>query len=289
MEKNGTKKPSMWLTFFLLLGSVVLLLFTSTSYWYLNYVANRNQFVSNIQTVLRQQDVRNAISSKIVDVGLSRFPIVKNLLGDTIQPAIVGILGSSRLQPIITEVSGSFYDNMMSKEPHDVAINIQPLQRIIVVLATLVSDSGDTPIADSIPTRIVILPASQIPSLYSTTVFLTTVAPIAGLIALILLGSAIYFSPRRLLALQHFGMLLGIGGLFGYLLVPYLGSVQLSMIPDQYVKVIYSSFYTIFTTDLQTIFAYECSAGVILFAIVLLWRIFGPKIAALTASSKGKK
>lgn len=288
MEKNG-KGVSMWVTFFLLVGSVALMLFTSTAYWYLNYVANRSQFVSNVQTVFRQQDVRNALSSKIVDVGLARFPIIKNLVEDTVQPAIAGILGSPRLQPVIGEVAGSFYDNMMSKEPHDVAINIQPLQRVIALLATLVNEGGETPIADSIPTRIVILPASQIPSLYSTTVFLTTFAPIAGLASLIILGCALYFTSRRLLALQHFGMLLGIGGLFGYLLVPYLGSVQMSMIPDQYIKVIYANFYVIFTTDLQTNFAYICSAGVLLFTVVLLWRIFGPKIAALTASSKGKK
>ena len=232
--------------------SGILLLVALAAFWFTGTIYDQNRFVELTLQVAEKQDVRDAVAGALVEDVFQDFPILLGIAEDNIAPAISGILASADFKPILEDLAVAFHQSAISEEPYDLALNIVPLKRTLLALGSLFGEGSTlTGLGESIPDEILIVPASDIPSLKSTGVTMTWLGPLAGFIALCIMAMLIIGSKEKLVTVQRISAVFTGIGVLALLMIPYMRSISMAQLSDQYARVIQGAVFDVFTGDLN--------------------------------------
>lgn len=260
--------------------AVILLLISTTYYWYKNYIYNVDAFADRVVETIQTDQVSNAIATDIVSEALSGAPLLENLLGDFASSAISGLLGSSEFEPVIDKTARKFHEIVIAEEPEDITLDISPIVNISSALLTVttITDLGvsgevqdDLEKIASMDTEVVLVQAEEIPSMYNITYTMAWLGPLAGFIGVILLVYALWATADRVQTVVNFGVFLSAGVLLYLLAIPYFQSIVVASTTNPLTRVIVDTVFELFSHDLVNILRVAGIVGlfIILFGFIL--------------------
>lgn len=252
--------------------AVFLILIASTAVWFTNTIGDQDRFVELTVQVFSYPEVRDAVSSQIINDVFAGQPLLKTVATDIVKPAVAGLLDSNQLKSLITEAANAFYDLAIASTPQDVTLDITPLKTIIGVLTTITESEFD---AQQIPNEIVLIEGDSIPDIHSVVFTMTWLGPLAGFVGLVTLLVVTYLSTDRFLQIQRIGIVLAFGTFIYLLLVPYVGDVLVAQTSGSYSKTVIGVIYQVFTTDLNEILRVLMLIAAILFGTGFVVRRYG--------------
>ncbi len=252
--------------------AVFLILIASTAVWFTNTIGDQDRFVELTVQVFSYPEVRDAVSSQIINDVFAGQPLLKTVATDVVKPAVAGLLDSNQLKSLITEAANAFYDLAIASTPQDVTLDITPLKTIIGVLTTITESEFD---AQQIPNEIVLIEGDSIPDIHSVVFTMTWLGPLAGFVGLVTLLVVTYLSTDRFLQIQRIGIVLAFGTFIYLLLVPYVGDVLVAQTSGSYSKTVIGVIYQVFTTDLNEILRVLMLIAAILFGTGFVVRRYG--------------
>lgn len=234
--------------------AVVFLLVASFSLWLNSNIFNRQNFTTTTVEVVRKPAVRSAISAEVIDQVFKNSPILQQIAGDTLNSAVVGLLGSSAAKPILTQVADQANILITSPNPQAVAIDISSVRGFIKPIASVVNKNlGGSISAANVPKEIVLIKQGEVPSIYSWGVVLLWLGPILGLIGLGILIGLIWRAgdAARTSVLKTTGATLSIGSVIFIILVATLKAPILASIVSANVRVIADNIFDAFAGKLM--------------------------------------
>ena len=260
--------------------AVILLLISTSYYWYKNYIYNVEAFADRVVETVQTEEVRNAIAEEIVADTLSETPLLKELLGDFASSAISGLLGSSQFEPVIDKTARKFHQIVIAEEPEDITLDITPIVSISSALLAVTSITdlevpGDVQESldeiSGMDTEIVLVEAKEIPSMYNITYTMAWLGPLAGLFGILLIIYALWATEDKVQTIVNFGVFLAAGVLLSLLAIPYFQSIIATSTADPLTRVIVDTVFELFTDDLVNILRTEGIIGllIILFGFIL--------------------
>ena len=271
--------------------AVILLLISTTYYWYKNYIYNVDAFSTRVVETIQTDQVSNAIAKEIVSEALSGAPLLENLLGDFATSAISGLLGSSEFEPVIDKAARKFHEIVIVEEPQDITLDISPIVNISSALLTVttiteldVSEEiqDDLEKIASMDTEVVLVEAEEIPSMYNITVTMAWLGPLAGFFGILLIIYALWATADRVQTVVNFGVFLSAGVLLYLLAIPYFQSIVVTSTTNPLTRVIVDAVFELFSQDLVNILRVGGIVG-------LLIILFGFILSVFAYSSDGNK
>ena len=271
--------------------AVILLLISTTYFWYKNYIYNVDAFANRVVQTIQTDEVSNAIAEDIVSEALSGAPLLENLLGDFASSAISGLLGSSEFEPVIDKTARKFHQIVIAEEPEDITLDISPIVNISSALLTVttITDldvSGevqdDLEKIASMDTEVVLVKAEEIPSMYNITYTMTWLGPLAGFFGILLMIYALWATIDKVQTVVNFGVFLSAGVLLFLLAIPYFQSIVVTSTTNPLTRVIVDTVFELFSQDLVNILRAEGIVG-------LLIILFGFVLSIFAYSSDGSK
>jgi len=260
----------------LIVAAVVCLLVWTTSHWYKNNIYNQDVFSKTVVETIQSGPVSDSIAKTVVDEALKNHPILDNLVGDFAQSTISGLVQSSQFKVVLDETADAFHEVVISKEPEDIALDITPIVNISSVLLGVASiTDAELPQevtqnleeVSKLDTRLVLVEAEEIPSLYGVTYTLSWLGPLMGLLSFILFAFVLWASSDRVQAIMHIG-LITLGGVLIYLLaVPYFQQITVVSASSELTRSIIDVIYTLFSNELVYILRIE---GIIALVVILI-------------------
>ncbi len=250
--------------------SALFLLTANFALWLNNSIFDRQAFARTTVDVVKTQDVRNAIGAETVNQVFKDNPVVKRVLGDTIQSAISGLLASQAAQPVLQEVAQEANILITAPEPQEVKFDISGVKAFIKPIASALNkETGRTIASTKIPNSIVLIKKGEVPSIYSWGVVLLWLGPILGLIGLGIIVGLIWRAgfDRRPSVLRVTGLTLAIGSLIFIILIRTLKAPMLASIVSANVRVIADSIFDAFAGQLTGQTWWLVIAGVAIAAI----------------------
>jgi len=240
------------------LVAAVLIVVANSAIWANRYFNDTDNFTRTAVTSLTSDSSTDAIASEIVDRALVDYPTVKNLVDDTAVNFISGLLGSDRMQQVMTKLVSRMQIFLTSLQREPIVVNLSGAKDTINRLIQLAGREGETRFdPDKIPDEITIIDPSKYPNFYQAGVTLMWLSPILVIGAAILLAWP-YLSDRsryrEILAFQ--GGALVLAGLLALLLGPLFRPMVLGNIQSANLRVVVGNLYNAFieTYTSQTMF-----------------------------------
>lgn len=227
--------------------SVILILFANFAFWLSSTIYNPNNFSSLATKVYNSTEVRDAISSEIVDEALKDKPIAQQAVGDTLKSSVSGILGAPAFGTIVERVATRFQTYLTTENRQDVTIEIGRIAKIIRSIAVAADPSLESEIPEINIQTITLVKADSLPNINSWAKPVVSLGPIAGLIGLILIGYIIYATTPRFHALKLIGKYFAIGTALFMLLIPYFRVQLESNISDPNANILATETYKVFS------------------------------------------
>lgn len=236
--------------------SIVAVLFVLTmnfSLWLNGTIFDRENFSKITVDTIQQSEVTDAISAELVDTALQNRPLVKNLVGDTVQSAISGLLASERLQPVLEKLADRFNVLLTSKTPQEVVIDTTGVKTFIKPLANAINEQSGGQISDAnLPDEVVLVQKGEIPSIYSWGVVMIWLGPILGFIGIGIFVALIWAAGAqyRQRSLKITGISLIVSSLLFIILVGSTKSSILASVTNSNAKVIADNLFSAYTNSL---------------------------------------
>ena len=279
MEKSNFSLSSI----FGIIASVVFIWVFMFSIWYSNNILNQEKFVNTTTQVLQSEQIRNAISSQIVDEVQQKRPIVGTIAAPLLTKIIAGVMDSNLYANFNTKIAQEIQIQLTSANPKEVYVNVKPTKDL---LGPFINEL-DPEILSNVPDRIVIIKKNQIPSLYKFGTFVTVGGPILLIIGLVILG----FIWRRISEKRDYIVVLsltaGASGLLVYFIVPAIGNYLVAQTDSSNLALIINNIYVAFTAPISQFSLYVLAGGVF---VALVAKIAGRELFRLPerSSTKGK-
>ncbi|OGV96183.1 hypothetical protein A2W24_05075 [Microgenomates group bacterium RBG_16_45_19] len=260
-------------TLLIIVGSLALLI-AQTALWLTASLYNQAYFTDTVVSVLKQEPVRQAMAEEVVTQTLVNRPLLQRLAGTYLQPAVVGILGSSQFETMLRYAANKFHAYAIAQAPQDIIIDITTLKQVLILLTTLTDTSLETALNPvDLPDQITLIAADEIPALHQTVAAAVWVGPLAIIIALALFVIAIGFSQDPAAETARTGLIVAASALIFYLAVPYLNHITSIYLPTATSRTIYTALYTAFTTPLVYRLLNQVFIGLGLTTLVVLSKV----------------
>lgn len=235
----------------------ILLLIVNSAIWINRQIFDENNFTTTTVTSLTSQSSRDAIAGKIVDESLKNYPSIHNAADDSLTKTISGLLDGDRVQTLLTKSVSRLHIYLTSKNQKDVVINLSGIKDTINRLAEVSGrdENGGKLLqrVQNTPDQIVLVQEKNVPDLYKYGLFFSFLAPLALLIALVLIafpyikGRANYLS---IMLVQ--GIMIILIGLLSFLIGPLFRPAVLSSIQDPSGRTIVENLYNSFLATFNT-------------------------------------
>lgn len=229
----------------------VLLLVVNSAIWVNRQIFNERNFTETTVTSLTSQSSRDAIAGKITDEALQNYPRIQNLADDRLNKLISGLLDGERVHTVLTKSVSKLHIYLTSQNQEDVVVNLSGVKDTINRLAEITGrDETGGPLLQKVentPDQIVLVKAANVPDFYKYGVAVSFIAPVALLIAIILIAVPYVKDKANYLSIMLIqGITLVIVGLVAMLTGPLFRPVALSSISDSNGRVIVENLYNSF-------------------------------------------
>lgn len=252
----------------------ILLLFAQTAFWVTSTLNNQTYFIDTLVQVFQKEEVRGVVAKEILSQVFAQRPILQRLSGSFIEPALVGILGSTQFENILRLAANKYYDFAIAQSPQDFSIDIAQFKQTVAILTALTNTEDRINVAE-LPDQILLVNASQIPDIHRIIAFAVWAGPILLLIGIIFLVAAIVLSRDPLKETMRAGFIVaGLSFLF-YLAIPYINNGTSATYFNTNTRIIFSELYTVFTQplvntiQLQIFLALAIAIGAMITRIVI--------------------
>lgn len=262
-------KTKTW-TITLSITALMFVLTANFSIWLNNSIFDRQAFVNTTVQTIQEPQARKAISGEIVGTAFKSLPIVQGVVGEPLQSAINGLLGSERFKPILEGLAEKLNIMLTAKTPQSVVVDISGLKTFIKPIAgALDKQLGQTiPVAD-LPDSLVLIAKGEIPSIYSWAVVLLWVGPILGLLGLAIIIGLIRRSgnEQRPETLKTIGSILAVGSLVFIVLIKVLKAPILASVSSSNAKIVVGDLFDAFAGALTRQTWLPAIAGLVLIGV----------------------
>jgi hypothetical protein len=119
--------------------AAILLFFANVEVWAYRNIATTSTFVDTATNALEQEDVRDALATRIVDRLLEGRPLLQIAAADTLTSVITGVLGSDEFEVVLRGVATQFHQALTKGEQPSITIQSQALQLIIAAVVKQVA------------------------------------------------------------------------------------------------------------------------------------------------------
>jgi hypothetical protein len=236
----------------LLILTVILFLIANVGFWLARTIYNPQNFTNLVVQTYRQEDVRNAISSEIVDKTLESKPLVNQVIGQPVQGAISGILGSPTFQSVLEKVATKFQAYLTTDNRQDVTLQIGQVSTFVKAAATAVSPQLGDQVPDVTPQTITLVKANSLPNINRWAKPIMTLGPLAGVIGIGILIYLFYTEEDRVRLLRRTSTYFLIGIVVFGLLIPYFRTILQGNVGNQNAEIIATATYDAFTKILTS-------------------------------------
>lgn len=214
--------------------------------WFSNTIFNRDNFVNTTTQVLTSESSRNAISAEVVELTQESFPIIGTAAAPLIEKVVGGVLATDLFTNIFTKLSEEIYYQLTTESP-------KPLELAIGQVLNLIKpflDDQNSELFDQIPSKVTIIGANEIPSLYNFSQVLAILGPLSLIAGLAIVG----LLWMRILDKRHYFIIIGLAvatsGFLVFSLIPILGNFITSGISSANGIFIINELYNAFTKNL---------------------------------------
>lgn len=214
--------------------------------WFSNTILNQENFVDTTAQVLTSEPTRNALASEVVVVTQEKFPIIGTAAAPLIEKVVVGVLDTDLFSNIFRKLSEEMYYQLTTASPRALELNVGQATSLIKPFI----DDQNAELFDSIPAKITLIKANEIPSLYNFSQALAIAGPLSLIIGLVLVG--LYWT--RISNKRHYfvivGLLSAMSGFLVFSLIPVIGNYLTSSVSSTNGIFILTELYNAFTVEL---------------------------------------
>ncbi len=248
---EAVKKPSRNFRRNVVITGIIAGLFivlANSAIWVNRYLFDSNNFTNTAVSSLTSDSSRNALATEITDQALKDYPKIKSVVDDTAINFISGLLGSNRVEQILTKTVSRLQIFLTSPKREPVVINLENTKEIISRLIQ-VSGREEEALIDpaKIPDQITVFNPDNFPNFYNAGVTLTWLSPLLGIGAIALLAWP-YVGHRKqyqeLLIIQ--GACVAVFGILALLLGPLVRPVALGNIQSANIRIVVGNIYDAF-------------------------------------------
>lgn len=237
-------------------------------------VFTTDTFSRTVTSSLTSESSRMAIASEVVERILADKPLARRVIGDDLTRLLAASLTSKLASSTLQSLSESIQLYMTTENQQSVTIELGSIKETITRLATVLDKDQAleaTKISD-IPSTIVIVDESKIPSLYGLGIIFMWMAPIATLLGVMAASFILYIYRKKIyLALYLiFGTLFFasiIGLVVGPLFKPPVLNIAKTINSRTVVANIYDAFTHLFTVQNYAVIYLSLSALAALFVL----------------------
>lgn len=250
--------------------AAVLLVVANSAIWVNRTMFNTTKFTKVTSDALLSQSSRSALAGKIVDSALQDQPSVRAVVAEPATNFIAGLLNTQQAQNSLSKVVAKVQILITSKRPEPVVYDLSGIKTTVTKLLTLANKDEATVRVDQIPDSITIFDATKLPSFYKAGVILSFLAPLAALLAVVMLAyphTRKRFTTAKLLTAQ--GIALVTAALFALLVGPLFRPPILAQVSDANLRVVVENVYNAFIATFNHQTYYLLGIGVFLLLIPL--------------------
>lgn len=216
------------------------------SLWFSNNISDRDSFVNKTVSVFESEQVRNAISTELVDKIRERRPIIGAVTAPILSKIIVGILDTDLFDTIYRRMSEELHLQITTRNPRPLTIEVRETAEFIRPLV----ERQNPELIDNLPERLIIIGENQIPSLYGVGSILPILGPIlliAGIVILLLVWRK---SGNKRRYFTILGLVVSASGFLFYFMIPAVGTHLVSNTQNTNTAVVIDSLFKTFTAPL---------------------------------------
>lgn len=216
------------------------------SIWFSNNIINRDTFVSKTVSVLESEQVRNAISTELVDRVKERRPIVGAVTAPILSKIIVGILDTDLFDAVYRRMAEELHLQLTTKNPRPLVINVKDTAEFIRPLV----ERQNPDLIDNLPDQIVVIGQGQVPSLYRIGSILSVLGPVLLIVAIVILALVWRKVVQKRSFFTILGLIIAASGFLFYFIVPAIGSYAVSSAQSANTAIVIDSLFKSFTSPL---------------------------------------
>ena len=244
--KNGRnwKKSTIIFT----VAASLLLLIANSGFWVNQQVFNSNQFADTVTTSLTSDSSKSAIASGVADKAFEGRPIAAKVLTTPVTNLVDGLLGTNAAEKAIHTVAERLNILVTSKEKKVVAFDLTGVKSVLERLSGAAGNAAPDKLdVNAIPDKITLLDSAKLPDLYTYSLAMLWITPIA------LLGAAAVLALpylrnrsqwRKILPIQGVGI--AAAGVLAMAIGPLFRPVVLGNISESLPRTIVGNLYDSF-------------------------------------------
>jgi hypothetical protein len=271
-KKSNTKRNFVLTTIL----AALLLLVTNSAVWVNRTMFDTQKFTSVTSQALLSQSSRTALAGEIVDTALQNQPAARAVVAEPATNFIAGLLNTQQAQNALNAVVGKVQILFTSKRPEPITYDLSGIKTTITKLLTLANKDEAVVKVDQVPDSITIFKnIDKIPSFYQAGVILSFMAPLAFLLALLLLvwpHARKKYPTNKLLTAQ--GIAVTTTALFALLVGPLFKPPVLAQVNDANLRVVVENVYNAFIDTFNHQTYYLLALGIVLLLIPLGTKIY---------------
>ncbi|HSX57994.1 MAG TPA: hypothetical protein VLE47_01845 [Candidatus Saccharimonadales bacterium] len=234
------------------------------SVWFTNDIYNKDNFTQTLTSVLKDEEVRQAVADQMVANFSDKFPILGKVLGPTLNKTFVGVLGSDLFDKVYSKLASGTYDQLTSTRPKAVVINVGDATNFLSPLLEKAAPELSQKLSE-LPSEVVIIKAGQIPNIAAAASFITTFGRGALVLGIVLL--AYFFFQAKSFVLrkefsQKLGIVIAVSSATVYLTLGAAKTYAISQANTPAGETIIKKLYEVFTVDLANFAALFVVVGI---------------------------
>lgn len=189
----------------LALGAITFFLAQSTV-WVSNTFFDEENFIGTVQSVLRTEESRQAISSTIVHTALENNPVAEQLIGKQATALVTGLLGSDLVGQLFDRVAHRAYAYLTSSDRQDIAINLESIKEPLTTIVGIAERNGRDVQFDpsNIPNTITLVDSDTLPDISGYIRTILFASALLWLITIAAFGTYLYLNRERIIRAVYF-------------------------------------------------------------------------------------
>jgi hypothetical protein len=251
-------------------GAISLLVVGIIGAWLQFQILNEDRFSQSVSDAATTESSRDAIASAVVDRILRNQPVALSIVGNPIEKAIAGLIGSDLFTQAISLLSRAVWREIFVRGGAGVTLDIAQAKTLLAGIFTLLNSTNASSVEPStIPDSVTVIPSGQLPDLRwldSVAPWVTLSAAIASVLILVLSFWKLRDREDRLRLISTAGVVLVLTAIGVFLLVIIARSTVLSDASTENGRTLLESFFREFLRPLYLLLVILALIGCVLFA-----------------------
>lgn len=243
----------------------LLILIANFSIWLGGSIFNRGVFSDTATAVIRTGPVRDAISVTIIKEAVKDVPELRGAVGASLKDVLSSFLAGSAVRPALDNLAVEVQKSLTAPKPTAVKLDVQRVtKQFEPVLARINNEFGISLSVSDLPKDIVVVKASEMPSIYSWGAPLLWFGPILGIFGLALIIGAVGFAgSTRSFVLMANGLVLTVSALLFLLLIRFAATPLAATAQNASVRAITLKLFDAFSGQLAAQTWFLAGAGIL--------------------------